>query len=215
MTRLVLHNYWRSSASYRVRIALGLKGLAYDYAIVDILHGEQGTDRYRGLNPMAQVPTLEIIEADGRSVRLIQSLPIIEYVDDRWPEPRLVPAEPVARARARALAEIVNSGIQPLQNIAVTRAVKAMGGDDAAWTRGYIERGLAAYAAAAAEVAGTFSVGDAPSIADCCLVPQLYSARRFGASFAGLERLEAIEAACNALSAFAVAHPDRQPDAKK
>jgi maleylpyruvate isomerase len=215
MTRLVLHNYWRSSASYRVRIALGLKGLAYDYTIVDIIHAGQDTAAYRGMNPMAQVPTLEVTEPDGTTRRLIQSLPIIEYVDERWPEPRLLPADPLARARARALAEIVNSGIQPLQNLSVTRAIKAMGADDAAWTRGHIERGLAAYAAACADVAGTFSVGDAPSIADCCLVPQLYSARRFGASLAGLDRLVAIETACNALPAFAAAHPDRQPDAKR
>jgi maleylpyruvate isomerase len=215
MTKLVLHNYWRSSASYRVRIALGCKQLAYDYRPVDIIHGENTAEPYRGLNPMAQVPTLELVEDDGTTRRLTQSLPIIEYLDDRWPEPRLVPADPYLRARARALAEIINSGIQPLQNLSVTRAVKAMGGDEAAWTRGHIERGLAAYAAAAAEVAGTFSVGDAPSIADCCLVPQLYSARRFGASLAGLERLVAIETACNALPAFAAAHPDRQPDAKR
>ena len=161
--KLVLHNYWRSSASHRVRIGLQLKGLAYDYVPVNITHkgGEQHrTDAYRAKNPMMQVPTLEVIEADGTTTtRLIQSLPIIEYLDDRWPAPRLIPAEPVMRARARALAEIVNSGIQPLQNLGVIRAVKAMGGDDAAWTRGHIEHGLAAYAAACAEVAGQSPFG--------------------------------------------------------
>jgi maleylpyruvate isomerase len=211
---LVLHNYWRSSASYRVRIALGLKQLAYDYVTVNIIVSEQHGDAYRAMNPMAQVPTLEVVE-DGRSVRVTQSLPIIEYLDDRWPDIPLLPREPYLRARCRALAEIVNSGIQPLQNLSVTKKIVELGGDDAAWTRGWIERGLAAYAAAAADVAGVFSVGDQPTIADCCVIPQLYSARRFGASLVGLDRLLAIEAACDAMPAFTAAHPDRQPDAKK
>lgn len=210
---LVLHNYWRSSASYRVRIALGLKGLAYDYVAVDILAAAHRTDAYRARNPMTQVPTLEIVEA-GVSRHLTQSLPIIEYLDERWPAVPLLPADPYLRARTRALAEIVNAGIQPLQNLTTTKAVKALGGDDAAWTRGFIERGLAAFSAACADVAGRFCVGDRPSLADCCLVPQLYSARRFGASLAGCDRLLAIEAACDALPAFAAAHPDRQPDAR-
>ena len=145
---LVLHNYWRSSASYRVRIALALKQLAYDYVVVDILaHAQQG-DAYRALNPMAQVPTLEVVE-DGRRLGVTQSLPIIEYLDERWPATPLLPRDPYLRARCRALAEIVNAGIQPLQNLSVTRKIKELGGDDAAWPRAWIERGLAAYAAAA------------------------------------------------------------------
>jgi maleylpyruvate isomerase len=214
MTTLVLHNYWRSSASYRVRIALGCKQLAYDYVPVDIFTHQQLGDAYRAMNPMAQVPTLEVRD-DGRRVLLTQSLPIIEYLDERWPEVPLLPRDPYLRARCRALAEIVNSGIQPLQNLSVTKKIKELGGDEAAWTRAWIEKGLAAYAAAAADVSGVFSVGDQPTLADCCLVPQLYSARRFGASLAGLERLLAIEAACEALPAFPAAHPDRQPDAKR
>lgn len=211
--KLVLHNYWRSSASYRVRIALGLKQLAYDYVSVNIVKGAQLDEPYRAKNPMAQVPTLEIIEDAGTRRSLTQSLPIIEYLDERWPEHPVLPRDPYLRARTRALAEIVNAGIQPLQNLTTTRAVKALGGDDQAWTREFIERGLIAFAAAAAEVAGTFCVGDTPTIADCCLIPQLYSARRFGASLAGLDRLLAIEVACEALPAFPAAHPDRQPDA--
>jgi maleylpyruvate isomerase len=213
-TTLTLYNYWRSSASYRVRIALGVKQLAYHYVAVNILSDEQHATDYVSRNSMAQVPTLEIAEPGTEPLRLAQSLPIIEYLDDRWPEIRLLPADPIARAHARALAEIVNAGIQPLQNLSTTNAVKALGGDVTAWVRPFIERGLIAYAAAVAETAGRFSVGDAPSIADCCLVPQLYSARRFGASLAGLDRLLAIEAACEALPGFAAAHPDRQPDAK-
>jgi maleylpyruvate isomerase len=211
---LTLYNYWRSSASYRVRIALGVKQLEYRYVAVDILSDEQHAPDYVARNTMAQVPTLELAEPGQPALRLSQSLPIIEYLDDRWPKNRLLPAEPVARARARALAEIVNAGIQPLQNLSTTNAVKALGGDVGAWVRPFVERGLAAFAAAAAATAGRFSVGDAPSIADCCLIPQLYSARRFGASLAGLDRLLAIEAACEELPAFTAAHPDRQPDAK-
>jgi maleylpyruvate isomerase len=211
---LVLHNYWRSSASYRVRIALGYKQLAYDYVSVNLAAGEQLAPDYRAHNPMGQVPTLEVVEADGTRVVLHQSLPIIEYLEERWPAIPLLPSAPYLRARARALAEIVNAGIQPLQNLSTTRAVRAMGGDDVAWTREFIERGLAAFSLEVADVAGKFCVGDVPTIADCCLVPQLYSARRFGASLAGLERLLSIEAACEALPAFTAAQPDRQPDAK-
>lgn len=219
---LRLHNYWRSSASYRVRIALGLKGLAWDYVTVDIVKGGvaggggQHDAGYRAHNPMAQVPTLEVVEDDGRVHFLSQSLPIIEYLDERWPTAGtgpLLPRELERRAHARALAEIVNSGIQPLQNLTTTRAVVALGGDDTVWVQGFIRSGLAALEAAVAPTAGRFSVGDAPSLADCCLIPQLYSARRFGVDPGGFARLAAIEAACNQLPAFPAAHPDQQPDA--
>ena len=219
--KLRLHNYWRSSASYRVRIGLGLKGLAYEYVVVDILRGGadgrggQHGDDYRAHNPMAQVPTLQISEDDGRELYLVQSLPILEYVDERWPSPRLLPADREARAQARALAEIVNAGIQPLQNLTTMRKVKALGADEQAWTREFIAAGMAALDAQTALSAGRFSVGDAPTIADCALVPQLYAARRFGVDVSAWPRLVAIDAACNELPAFAAAHPDRQPDAVK
>jgi maleylpyruvate isomerase len=215
--RLVLHNYWRSSASYRVRIALGLKQLPWEYVAVNIIAGEgqQKSADYRAMNPMAQVPTLEVIEDDGTARRLTQSLPIIEYLEDRWPEPRLLPADPFLRARARALAEIVNAGIQPLQNLSVTKKVTAFGGDDKAWVKGFIADGLAAFEALAKETAGRFCVGDAPTVADCCLIPQLYSARRFGVPTEQFAYLCLIEKACEELPAFPAAHPDRQPDAAK
>jgi maleylpyruvate isomerase len=208
--KIVLHNYWRSSASQRVRIGLGLKGLAYEYVIVNIVHKDQHADAYRAKNPMAQVPTLEI---DGHS--LTQSLPILEYLDERFPTPPILPRDPYLRARCRALAEIINSGIQPLQNMTTTKAVKDFGGDADAWPKKFIADGLAAYARAAADVAGAFSVGDTPTIADCCLVPQLASARRFGVDYSHHGALRAIEERCLALPAFADAAPDRQPDAVK
>ena len=133
MIKLVLHNYWRSSASHRVRIGLHLKGLAYDYVAVNILHKEQHADAYRAKNPMAQVPTLEVTEDDGSVRAITQSLPILEYLDERFRTPPILPADPYLRARCRMLAEIVNAGIQPLQNLTTTKAVKAFGGDPDAW----------------------------------------------------------------------------------
>jgi maleylpyruvate isomerase len=213
--KLVLHSYWRSSASHRVRIGLGLKRLPYEYVAVDILHGHQHADVYRSRNPLAQVPALEITEDDGERLTLAQSLPILEYLDERWLEAPLLPDDPYLRARTRMLAEIINSGIQPLQNLSTTNRVKALGGDPAEWARGFVTAGLAAFARAAADTAGAFSVGDAPTIADCCLVPQLASARRFGVDVAAqpLGPLLEIEARCLALPAFAGAAPDQQPDA--
>ena len=213
--KLVLFNYWRSSASHRVRIGLGLKGLDYEYAVVNILHKEQHADAYRAKNPMAQVPTLEITEDDGSVRSIAQSLPILEYLDERFAAHPILPSDIYLRARCRGLAEIVNSGIQPLQNLSTTRQVKAFGGDEAAWPKSFIADGLAAFDQSARDVAGRFCVGDEPTIADCCLVPQLASARRFGVEIARFELLLAIEQRCLALPAFHNAAPDRQPDAVK
>ena len=212
--RLRLFNYWRSSANHRVRIALGLKGLAYEYVAVSLIAdgGQHKTDAYRARNPMAQLPTLELTEDDGAVHDLVQSLPIIEFLDERFPTPPLLPRDPYARAQARALAEIVNSGIQPMQNLSTTRAIKALGGDDQQFARGFIESGLRAFAALAARSAGRFCVGDAPTLADVCLVPQLHSARRFGASLEGLELLVRIADECERLPAFAAAAPTAQPN---
>jgi maleylpyruvate isomerase len=212
--KLVLHSYWRSSASHRVRIGLGIKQLAYDYVAVDLRAGAQHADAYRDKNPMAQVPTLEITGDDGERISLTQSLPILEYLDERWPEPAILPRGAYLRARARALAEIVNAGIQPMQNMATLRRIKKLGGDDAEFARLSIAGGLAAFAKLADDTAGEFCVGDAPTIADICLVPQLGAARRYGVELGdGFGRLLAIEARCLALPAFADAMPERQLDA--
>lgn len=213
--KLVLHNYWRSSASHRVRIALGIKQLPYDYVAVNIIKAEHHADAYRARNPLAQVPTLEITEEDGTTHAISQSLPIIEYLEERWPERPVLPKDLMQRATIRMLAEIINAGIQPLQNLATMRAVKELGGDEQAWPKPWIANGLAAYVKLAAPVAGQFSVGDAPSIADCCLIPQLASARRFGVEYQHHELLVRIEKTCLALPAFANAMPDQQPDAVK
>lgn len=211
--KLQLLNYWRSSASYRVRIALGLKRLPYEYVAVNILTEATKTPEYKARNPMAQVPTLVVTEDDGTIRHLTQSLAILEYLEDRWQEAPLLPRDPFLRAKARSLAEVVNSGIQPLQNHSTTRRVAAMGGDDKAWVKSFIADGLAALEHQVQETAGRFSVGDTPSIADCLLVPQLYSARRFGVPPEQFPFLCLIEKACNELPAFTDAHPDKQPDA--
>ena len=213
--KLVLHNYWRSSASYRVRIGLHVKQLPFEYQIINILKRDQFSDDYRAKNGMQQVPTLEITEADGTSLKLTQSLPILEYLDERFAGTPLMPKDPLSRARVRILAEIVNSGIQPLQNLSVLGAVKALGADNQVWARGYIETGLGAFDTAVRETAGQFCVGDSVSIADIVLVPQLAAARRFGTDVARFERLIEIETRCNTLQAFKNAAPDQQPDAVK
>jgi len=227
--KLVLHNYWRSSASHRVRIGLGLKQLAYEYLAVNIVKGAQIDDAYRAKNPSAQVPTLEVIEDDGSRRAIAQSLPILEYLEERFPTIAILPEDLYLRACARGLAEIVNSGIQPHQNLTTTKKLEALGVQTAPWVKGFIADGMIAFARAAGEVSGRFCVGDRPTIADCCLIPQLASARRFGVlttewdrSIAGiadhlpmLQRLLDIETRCLALPAFGHAAPDLQPDAVK
>ena len=220
-----LYGYWRSSASYRVRIALALKGVTYEYVPVHLVRdgGEQRAADYRAKNPMAQVPTLEL-EADldewegpeGAVVRLSQSIAILEWLDETYPTPPLLPKKALDRARARELAEIVNSGMQPLQNLPLMAELKRLGGDAAgpAFARAANEHGLAALEAKALVSAGKCLVGDDVTIADVCLVPQLYGARRFGVDVAAYPTIARVEAGLVALPAFAAAHPDRQPDAQ-
>jgi maleylpyruvate isomerase len=210
-----LYSYWRSSCSWRVRIALNLKGLAYTYEAVHLLKdgGQQHSDAYRALNPMRTVPTLEFEEGGGVK-RLSQSLAILEYLEERYRTPALLPSEPLLRARARMLSEMVNSGIQPLQNLSVLQFVKGeLKSDDKAFGAHWNARGLAALEAAVKETAGTYCLGETVSFADICLVPQLYGARRFAVDLTPYPTLTRIEAACEKLPAFQAAHPDRQPDA--
>jgi len=210
--QLTLYDYWRSSASYRVRIALGLKGLAYERAPVNLLEGEQRGDGYRARNPQGFVPMLE---ADGQ--RIVQSIAIIAWLEARFPEPRLLPADPDEAAHVRALALTVACDIHPLNNLRVLKHLAGLGIDQAArdeWYRHWVREGLDALEALAAPRAGAFLFGDAPTLADVCLVPQLYNARRFDVPLDGWPTLVRAEASANALEAFAAAHPDRvAPDA--
>ncbi|MFP2906323.1 maleylacetoacetate isomerase [Pyxidicoccus sp. 3LFB2] len=216
MKALRLHNYWRSSASWRVRLALNLKGLKYEYVAVHLLKdgGQQHTEAYRALNPMRTLPTLEWTEEDGTARRLSQSLAILEYLEARHPSPSLFPKDLFLQAKARMLAEMVNSGMQPLQNLSVLQRIKSeLNADDKAWGAYWNTRGLEALEAAVKPTAGRYCVGDEVSVADICLVPQLYGARRFAVDLSPYPTLLRIEAACNELPAFEAAHPDRQPDA--
>jgi maleylpyruvate isomerase len=206
-----LYSYWRSSASWRVRIGLALKQVSYEYVAVNLIRdgGEQHGEAYRAVNPMEQVPTLVL--DDGR--QLSQSLAILEYLDETIPEPPLLPADPYLKARARQLAEVVNAGIQPLQNTHTVQQLKERGVDEKEWLRYFVSRGLDGLEASAQATAGRFLVGDAPTLPDVCLVPQLYHARRFHLDVARWPLLARVEAACMALEPFVLAHAERQPDA--
>ena len=202
---VILHDYWRSSAAYRVRIALNLKQVAYRALQVDLVAGDQREAEYRALNPLGLIPLLEI---DGH--RLSQSLAIIDYLDARFPEPRLLPADPAARAQTWARALTIAAEVHPLQNLRVQQYLRhEMGQDKAAidrWLQRWLGDGLAALEAGAPETG--FLGGSVPDLADICLVPQMYSARRFGVGLDACPRLVRIDAALNALPAFAAAGPD-------
>ncbi len=211
---LRLYAYWRSSSSWRVRIGLALKGLPYEVAVVNLRAGEQHSEAHRARSPLGQIPVLEV-EEGGRTVRLVQSMAILEWLEERHPAPPLLPPDLDGRARVRALAEHVNSGIQPLQNALVLKMLKErLPGYEGEWVRFHIARGLAALEGAVNDGgAGRFCHGDAPGLADCYLVPQLYHARRHGVDVAPCPTLRRIEAACLALAPFQAAQPERQPDA--
>jgi len=210
---MILYDYWRSSSAWRVRIALHWKGIAFERRVVNLIAkggGEQHAPAFLALNPLRQVPVL--VTDDGAHA-ITQSMAIIGYLEEQFPSPPLLPADPWLRARSRQLAEMVNAGIQPMQNLSVLERVQAGGLDANEWARHYIAVGLAALETAARETAGTFLVGDAPSIADAYLIPQLYNARRRSVDLAPCPTLVRVEAACAALPAFAAAHPDAQTDA--
>ena len=209
--KLVLHNYWRSSCSHRVRIALNLKQQVYDYVKVNLVGNEQHAEAYRARNAMGQLPTLEVTEDDGTVRTIPQSLPILEYLEERFPEPPLLPRDRYLRARARGLAEIVNSGIQPHQNLSTTRKLER---SESSRRGSRLPRGRVAAFARCHRTAPRSASGCTDD-RDCCLIPQLVSARRFHVDYAHHELLVRIEQRCLALPAFAQAMPDQQPDAVK
>jgi maleylpyruvate isomerase len=208
-----LHGYFRSSAAYRVRIALNLKGLSADHLPHHLRKGEQRDPAYLAINPQGLVPTLQ----DDRGVILTQSLAIIEWLDETHPEPPLLPAEPLRRAKVRAFAMVLACDTHPVQNLKVLARLRELGLPDeqvtgwAAWAN---REGLTACETLIADEPGPFCFGSTPSLADLCLVPQLANARRFGVDLAGFPRLLKAETAARDLKAFADAAPDRQPDAE-
>ena len=210
-----LYGYFRSSAAYRVRIALGLKGLPYEYVAVHLRKGEQNAESYRALNPAQLVPALV---DDGSA--LTQSLAIIEYLEERHPTPPLLPASLEERARVRSIALAIACDIHPLDNLRVLKyLMKTLAASEQAkdaWYRHWIDVGLSALEARLAHerATGAFCHGDAPTLADCCLVPQLANARRANIPLEAYPTLTRIESRCNALPAFAAATPEKQPDAE-
>lgn len=214
---LCLHSYWRSSASYRVRIGLNLKGLKYAIAPVHLVRdgGEQHAEAFAALNPQKQVPVLQ----HGHRL-LKQSMAILEYLDEMWPDPPLLPATARDRQRVRALAQVVACDIHPLNNLRVLQFLEHDWGvpqpERDVWIRHWIGNGLDAFEAMLdqSQSTGEFCDGHAPTIADCCLVPQVYNARRFGLDVDRWPTIARIEKTCLELPAFEAARPERQPDAQ-
>lgn len=216
MDRLILYSYWRSSAAYRVRIGLALKQLPYETVAVHLLRdgGEQLAPEYRAANPQGLVPMLQ----HGHR-RLRQSLAILEYLDEVWPEPALLPVTARGRQRVRALAQLIACDVHPLNNLRVMRYFEGEWNvpqaERDAWTRHWITQGFDAFEELLVGNPATsqYCEGDTPTLADCCLVPQVYNARRFGVDLAPYPTIARIEQACLELPAFDAARPERQADA--
>lgn len=213
----VLYGYWRSSCSYRVRIAMELKDLSYTYKPVHLVKngGEQHDPAFREKNPMGQVP---YFQDETRAIGLTQSSVIIDYLETIHPEPSLYPAELQDRLLVRQLCEVINSGIQPLQNLSVLQALErhyeANQGDKAAWAASWIARGFEALERMVAPVCGKYCFGDRPGAADAFLIPQVYGANRFGVDMSEYPNLKRINENCLTLEAFQKAEPSAQPDAQ-
>ncbi len=209
-----LYGYYRSSASYRIRIILQTKGIGWEYRTILLSEGEQSSESFKAMNPMGLVPVLDTGEAV-----LAQSPAIAEFLEEQHPEPALLPPDPLGRARVREMMHTVGCDIHPLQNLGVLKYIKAAYSvdDDAifAWCRKWIGRGFAAFEALALERSadGQFSFGDALTLADVWLIPQLYNARRFELDLTSYPTIVSIDGHCQTLDAFEAAHPARQPDA--
>ncbi|MDA8000888.1 MAG: maleylacetoacetate isomerase [Alphaproteobacteria bacterium] len=206
MSDIVLYEYWRSSASYRVRIALGLKGLVWRSAPVDLLSRDQRSEGFALKNPQGRVPVLEI---DG--LTLTQSLAMIEYLEETRPVPALLPGDSAGRARVRALAHLVAMEVQPVLNMNVLERVESFGGGDSreGWMRHFMPQGLGSFEALlSAGPRGRFCHGDVPTLADICLVPQVYNALRWDIDLGLYPRISGVVSACEGEPAFAAAHPD-------
>lgn len=215
---LKLYGYWRSSAAYRVRIALNLKGLAYRQVPVHLVRdgGEQNGKAYQALNPQGLVPLL--VDEENGGAPIAQSLAIIEYLEEIFPVPAILPAGPVERAQVRALALHLACDVHPLNNLRVLQYLSGeLGVDDAAksaWYRHWVATGLAAVEQGLAAYGDTFSLGTRPGYLEACLIPQVYNARRFDCDLDAYPRILALTARCEALEAFRHAAPDAQPDAQ-
>lgn len=210
-----LYGYWRSSASYRVRIALALKDVEVEHIAVNLREGEQGQGDHMARNPQGYVPVLEL--EDGTQLR--QSLAILDYLDATFPQPALMPHDAVMRSKILAASLVISSDISPIQNLSVLKYIGAEHGqDDAgvkAWVAHWITKGFKALEDIAQDYDTPFLMTREPRFFECCLVPQVYNARRFGVDMDKFSKLKAIDAACNALPAFIQAAPENQADAPR
>lgn len=206
-----LHGFFRSGASWRVRIALALKGIDYDQVSYKLREKEQNSPEFLAMNPQGLVPALELDNGDA----LTQSLAIIEYLDETHPQPALLPTDPALRAKVRAAAYAIACDTHPVQNLKILLRVEEFAGEGRSkeWARIVIEEGLSAFAKLIDRYEGPYSFGSAPSLADLCLIPQLGNARRFGAKW-DYGRIPAIERQCMDHPAFASTKPELQPDAE-
>ncbi|TZG28144.1 maleylacetoacetate isomerase [Sphingomonas montanisoli] len=209
---MILHDYWRSGAGYRVRIALALKGVAHDRVTHDLRTGAQRDPAYVALAPQGLVPA---IEADGMT--LTQSLAILEWIEESWPKPALLPADAAGRAIVRSMAALIACDIHPLNNLRVLNTLRAdLGAEQPqvdAWIARWIGDGFAALETLIARHGAGFAYGDKPTIADCCLVPQVYSAKRFAVDLSAYPRLVAVSERTQAIEAVSATHPSSQSDA--
>jgi maleylacetoacetate isomerase/maleylpyruvate isomerase len=207
----VLHSAWRATAPYRVRIGLALKGVDYGYSAVNLVAGEQREPPYRAVNPQGLTPALDI----GDRV-LTQSLAILEWLEEEYPQPPILPKAPLDRATVRAMAGIVACDIHPLNNTRVGRKLGQMGIEQAGvvdWMRGWMIDGFDVLEAMIARHGAGFAFGDTPTLADCCLIPQVYSANRYDVDLAPYPAIRAVAERAAQHPAFQAAHPTRQPDA--
>uniref|UniRef100_UPI0037E86CF5 maleylacetoacetate isomerase isoform X1 n=1 Tax=Semicossyphus pulcher TaxID=241346 RepID=UPI0037E86CF5 len=206
LAKPVLHGYFRSSCSWRVRIAFALKGIEYDQVPVNLIEdgGQQRTKEFKTLNPMQQVPAVEI---DG--FLLSQSLAVVQYLDETRPGTRLLPEDPKKRAQVRMISDLIASGIQPLQNLSV---IQKVGAEKVPWSQHFIDRGFQALEPILKQTAGKYCVGDEISMADICLVPQVYNAERFKVDLEQFPTIKRLNQTLLEIDAFKVSHPHSQPD---
>ena len=208
----VLYGYFRSGTTWRVRAALNYKGVDYDYVPVNLVKGEQSGEAYTARNPQGLVPAL-----DTKAGTLTQSPAILEWIEETWPEPALLPSDPMLRAKVRAFCAAIGCDIHPIQNLRVLKKVKALTGKDEAgaeWARHWITAGFEALEKMVepSQGAGGFLFGEGPSLAEIYLMPQIFNANRFGVDLAPFPKLVAANAAAEAVPAFAASHPSKQPD---
>lgn len=212
-----LYSYWRSSCSYRVRIALNLKGIEYQIHPIHLLKegGQQYSDEYKKLNPSCKVPTLEVFDENGNSVYISESTAICEYLEEVYSDVPLLPKQPIERAKVRAVYNAISSNIQPIQNLPVLNKISEIGGNKMEWGKYWIDRGLESVEQLVTQYRGKYCVGDQITLADAYLVPQLYNARRFNVDLTKFPNLIEIEERLLSEWAFDNAKPENQLDAEK